>query len=50
MVTNYSSWSVDKLNKELEKIQRVIKTKEARDKKATLAKLVLVARKSGLIA
>ncbi|MGK0283218.1 MAG: DNA-binding protein H-NS [Patiriisocius sp.] len=47
MVINYSSWSVDKLNKELEKIQRVIKTKEARDKKATLAKLVLVARKSG---
>ncbi|MDB4222407.1 H-NS histone family protein [Granulosicoccus sp.] len=46
-MTNYSSWSVDKLNKELEKIQRVIKTKEARDKKATLAKLVLVARKSG---
>ena len=47
MATNYSSWSLDKLNKELEKIQRVIKTKEARDKKATLAKLVLVARKSG---
>jgi DNA-binding protein H-NS len=47
MAISYSNWSVDKLNKELEKIQRVIKTKEARDKKATLAKLVLVARKSG---
>lgn len=47
MAINYSSWSVEKLNKELEKIQRTIKTKEARDKKATLAKLVLVARKSG---
>jgi DNA-binding protein H-NS len=47
MTINYSSWTVDKLNKELEKIQRIIKTKEARDKKATLAKLVLVARKSG---
>ena len=47
MTTNYSNWSVEKLNKEVEKIQRVIKTKEARDKKATLAKLVSVARKSG---
>jgi len=47
MATNYSNWSVEKLNKEIEKIQRVIKTKEARDKKATLAKLVSVARKSG---
>jgi len=47
MTTNYSNWSVDKLNKEIEKIQKVIKTKEARDKKATLAKLVSVARKSG---
>ena len=47
MAINYSSWSLEKLNKEVGKIQRVIKTKEARDKKATLAKLVLVARKSG---
>lgn len=47
MAINYSSWSVDKLNKEVDKIQRAIKTKENRDKKATLAKLVLVARKSG---
>lgn len=47
MAGSYSSWSLDKLNKELEKIQRAIKTKEARDKKAALAKLVVVARKSG---
>ncbi len=47
MATNYSNWSLEKLNKEVEKIQRVIKSKEARDRKATLAKLVTVARKSG---
>lgn len=47
MTTKYASWSLDKLNKEVDKIQRVIKTKETRDKKETLAKLVLVARKSG---
>ena len=47
MTKNYSSWSLDKLNRELDKIKRAIETKEARDKKATLAKLVLVARKSG---
>lgn len=47
MAINYSNWSLDKLNKEVDKIQRIIKSKEARDKKATLAKLVTVARKSG---
>ena len=47
MTTNYTNWSLEKLNKEADKIQRIIKTKEARDKKATLAKLVTVARKSG---
>jgi len=47
MANNYSSWSVDKLNKEIQKIQKIIQTRESRDKKATLAKLVSVARKSG---
>lgn len=47
MPNNYSSWSIDKLNKEVQKIQKVIAAKESRDKKATLAKLVSVARKSG---
>lgn len=47
MANDYSSWSVDKLNKEIQKIQKFIKTKESRDKKAALAKLVSVARKSG---
>ena len=47
MVNIYSSWSVDKLNKEIQKIQKIIQTRESRDKKATLAKLVSVARKSG---
>ena len=47
MANNYSSWSVDKLNKEIQKIQKIIQTRESRDKKAALAKLVSVARKSG---
>jgi DNA-binding protein H-NS len=47
MANNYSSWTVDKLKKEIIRIQGVIKSKESRDKKAALAKLVSVARKSG---
>ena len=47
MPNNYSSWSIEKLNKEIQKINKVIASKELRDKKATLAKLVSVARSSG---
>lgn len=43
----YASWSVDKLNKEIGKIQRIIEKKESRNKKEALAKLTQVARSSG---
>ena len=47
MATNYSNWTVNQLKKEIIKIQKAIKTKEARDKKAALAKIKAVAKKSG---
>lgn len=47
MATNYSNWSIDKLNKEIERIQKIIKSREAKDKKAALAKVTALARKNG---
>jgi len=47
MSNNYSSWSIDKLTKEVRKIKNVISTKQARNKKEALAKIVSVARSSG---
>ncbi len=47
MANNYSSWPVDKLEKEIIKIKGIIKTRKSRDKKEALAKVMAVARKSG---
>jgi len=47
MPQGYSSWSLDKLKKERQKIDKAIKVAEKRDKKATLAKMAAVARQNG---
>ena len=47
MAVNYSSWSLDKLKKELIKIEKTIKTLESRDRKAALAQVMAVAKKNG---
>lgn len=43
----YSSWSLEKLKKERLKIDKAIASAEKRDKKATLAKMAVVARQNG---
>lgn len=47
MAVNYTDWSVEKLKKELVKIEKAIKTLESRDKKAALAQVMAVAKKNG---
>ena len=47
MPQGYSSWSLDKLKKERLKIEKAIKTAEKRDKKATLAKIAIIAKQNG---
>lgn len=47
MANNYSNWTIDKLNKEIEKIQKIIKARETKDKKEALAKVKALARKNG---
>ena len=47
MPENYSSWSVEKLKKERQKIDKAINQAEKRDKKATLAKMATIARQNG---
>ncbi len=47
MATNYASWPLDKLNKEKDKIEKVIKSKQVREKKAVIAKMAAVAKSSG---
>ena len=48
MSDNYSSFSLDKLKKEKAKIEKAITAMEAKDKKTAMAKLVDIARKSGI--
>jgi len=47
MATNYANWPLEKLNKEKDKIEKVIKNKQAREKKAVIAKMAAVAKRSG---
>lgn len=48
MTDNYSSLSLDKLRKEKAKIEKAIEVKEAKEKKAAMAKVVAIARESGI--
>ncbi len=48
MSDNYSSLSLDKLRKEKAKIEKAISLKEAKDKKEAMAKVVAIARDSGI--
>jgi len=47
MATNYASWPLEKLNKEKVKIDKAIKSKQVREKKAVIAKMAAVAKSSG---
>ncbi len=47
MAINYASWPLDKLNKERDKIEKVIKAKQVREKKAVIAKMAAMAKNSG---
>lgn len=47
MSQGYSTWSLEKLKKERLKIDKAIKTAEKRDKKATLAKMAIIAKQNG---
>lgn len=48
MAVDYSSWSVDKLNKEKTKIEKAIDAKESQNRKAAIAELKAVAKKAGI--
>ncbi len=48
MSDNYSSLSLDKLRKEKAKIEKAISLKEAKEKKEAMAKVVAIARDSGI--
>ena len=48
MSVNYSTLSLDKLKKEKAKIEKAISVAEAKDKKAAMAKMVAIARESGI--
>lgn len=48
MSDNYSTLSLDKLRKEKAKIEKAISLKEAKDKKEAMAKVVAIARDSGI--
>ena len=47
MASNYSSWTLAKLEKERDKIDRAIKTKQGVEKKSVIAEIRKIARKSG---
>ena len=47
MAINYAAWPLDKLKKEKDKIEKVIKSKQVREKKAVIAKMAAVAKSSG---
>ncbi len=48
MSVNYSSLSLDKLKKEKVKIEKAISVAETKDKKAAMAKMVAIAKESGI--
>ena len=48
MPVNYSNFSLDKLKKEKAKIEKAISVMEVKDKKAAMAKVVALARESGI--
>lgn len=48
MSVNYSSLSLDKLKKEKVKIEKAISVAESKDKKAAMAKMVAIAKESGI--
>jgi len=45
--TDYTTWSIDELKKELKLIEKTIKLKETNERKHVLAELKAVARRSG---
>ncbi|MFK7860445.1 MAG: H-NS family nucleoid-associated regulatory protein [Granulosicoccus sp.] len=47
MSENYSNWSIEKLKKERQKIEKAIQLAEKRDKKATLVKMAAIAKQNG---
>lgn len=47
MPQSYSGWSLDKLKKERQKLDKAIEVAEKRDKKATLAKMAAIAKQNG---
>ena len=47
LVSNYSTWSLEKLKKESLKIEKAIKEKEAREKKIAVAEIKALAKKHG---
>ena len=48
MAVNYSSLSLDRLRKELAKVEKALNVKEAKEKKEAMDKLVTMARDSGI--
>ncbi len=48
MPVNYSTYSLDKLKKEKAKIEKAISVMEAKDRKAAMAKVVALAKESGI--
>ncbi len=48
MAVDYSSWSVEKLNKEKNRIDKAIDAKESQNRKSAIAELKAVARKAGI--
>ena len=48
MSVNYSTFSLDKLKKEKARIEKAISVMEAKDKKAAMAKMVAIAKESGI--
>ncbi len=47
MTQKYTGWSLEKLKKERLKIDQAIKAEEKRNKKATLAKMIAIAKQNG---
>lgn len=47
MAHGYSGWTLERLKKERLKIDKAIATAEKRDKKATLAKMAVIAKQNG---
>lgn len=48
MSDNYASMTLDKLRKEQAKIEKAIAAKEAKEKKEAMAKVVAIARETGI--